>query len=67
MKKKERKNPMEVLWICMAAVCLIIAVIRTIKFGFDEGMVMFIASAVSVCMFMWRRALRKRDEKEVGS
>ncbi|MBO4243719.1 MAG: hypothetical protein J5882_01515 [Bacteroidales bacterium] len=65
MKQKERKNPMEVLWICMAAVCLIIAVLRTIQLGFDEGIVMYIASAVSVCMFMWRRALRKRDENEL--
>ena len=56
---------MEVLWICMAAVCLIIAVLRTIQLGFDEGIVMYIASAVSVCMFMWRRALRKRDENEL--
>lgn len=63
MKKQQRKNPMEVLWVCMAVICLVVAVLRTISFGFNDGMVMYIASVVCVLMFLWRRALRKNEEK----
>ncbi len=65
MKPKMKKSPMEVLWICMAVMCLIIAIIRTISISFNEGIVMYIGSALCVLMFLWRRSLRKRDENQL--
>ncbi len=56
---------MEVLWVCMAVMCLIIAIIRTINFGFNEGVVMYSASAVCVLMFLWRRSIRRNEEKKL--
>ena len=64
MKPKVKKNPMEVLWVCMAVMCLIIAIIRTINFRFDEGIVMYAASAACVLMFLWRRSIRRNEEKK---
>lgn len=65
MKPKMKKSPMEVLWICMAVMCLILAIIRTISISFNEGIVMYIGSALCVLMFLWRRSLRKRDENQL--
>lgn len=65
MKPKVKKSPMEVLWVCMAVMCLIIAIIRTINFGFQEGIVMYSASAVCVLMFLWRRSIRRNEEKKL--
>ncbi|MBO7598815.1 MAG: hypothetical protein J6T70_17395 [Bacteroidales bacterium] len=65
MKPKMKKSPMEVLWICMAVMCLIIAIIRTISISFNEGIVMYTGSALCVLMFLWRRSLRKRDENQL--
>ncbi|MBO4373142.1 MAG: hypothetical protein J5826_09440 [Bacteroidales bacterium] len=56
---------MEVLWVCMAVMCLIIAILRTISISFNEGIVMYAGSAVCVLMFLWRRSLRKRDENQL--
>jgi len=62
--KKQRKHPMEILWICMSAMCLIIAIIRNVKFGFDEAKAMYIFSAISVLMYLWRRHLRQKEEQD---
>lgn len=65
MKPKNKKSPMEVLWVCMAVMCLFIAIMRTISISFNEGIVMYAGSAVCVLMFLWRRSLRKRDENQL--
>ncbi len=65
MEKKQKRNPMEVLWLCMAVMCLIIAVIRTVKFCFEEGTAMYIGSALCVLMFLWRRNIRKNEENRL--
>ncbi|MBR3713158.1 MAG: hypothetical protein IKM98_08165 [Bacteroidales bacterium] len=62
--KKQRKHPMEILWICMSAMCLIIAIIRNVKFGFDEAKAMYVFSVISALMFLWRRHLRRKEEQE---
>ena len=55
---------MEILWICMTAMCLIIGVIRNIKYGFDEAQAMYIFSAVALLMYLWRRHLRIKEEND---
>ena len=65
MEKKQKRNPMEVLWLCMAVMCLIIAVIRTVKISLEEGTAMYIGSALCVLMFLWRRSLRKNEENRL--
>ena len=65
MEKKQKRNPMEVLWLCMAVMCLIIAVIRTVKISLEEGTAMYIGSALCVLMFLWRRNLRKNEENRL--
>ncbi|MBQ4408684.1 MAG: hypothetical protein II852_16935 [Bacteroidales bacterium] len=62
--KKQRKHPMEILWICMSAMCLIIAIIRHVRYGFDEATAMYVFSVISVLMYLWRRHLRQKEEKE---
>ena len=64
MEKKQRKHPMEILWICMAAMCLIIAIIRNVNFGLDEAKAMYVFAALSALMFLWRRHLRKKEEEK---
>jgi 4-hydroxybenzoate polyprenyltransferase len=54
---------MEILWICMAAMCFIIAIIRNVRYGFDEGKAMYIFSVLAVLMYLWRRHLRKKEEE----
>lgn len=65
MENKQKRHPMEVLWLCMAVMCLIIAVIRTVKLSFEEGTVMYIGSALCVLMFLWRRNIRKNEENRL--
>jgi uncharacterized membrane protein YqjE len=55
---------MEILWICMAAMCLIIAIIRNVKYGFDEATAMYVFSVIAALMFLWRRHLRQQEEKK---
>jgi 4-hydroxybenzoate polyprenyltransferase len=62
--KKQRKHPMEILWICMALMCMIIAIIRTVKFGIDEAKAMYVFSILSALMYLWRRHLRKKEEEK---
>ncbi|MCR5454316.1 MAG: hypothetical protein K6F33_04960 [Bacteroidales bacterium] len=64
MEKKQRKHPMEILWICMTIMCMIIAIIRNVKFGFDEAKTMYIFSVLSALMYLWRRYLRKKEEEK---
>lgn len=61
---KRRKHPMEILWICMSVMCLIIAIIRHVKFGFDEATAMYVFSVISVLMYLWRRHLRQKEEND---
>lgn len=62
--EKKRKHPMEILWICMAIFCLAYAILRNIKFGFEEAKMMYLFSALSVIMLLWRRHLRKKEEEK---
>ena len=55
---------MEIIWICMAAMCLIIAIIRNVKYGFDEATAMYVFSVIAALMFLWRRHLRQQEEKK---
>ena len=48
----------------MSAMCLIIAIIRNVKFGFDEAKAMYVFSVISALMFLWRRHLRRKEEQE---
>lgn len=62
--KKNRKHPMEILWICMGLMCLIIAIIRNVRYGFGEAQAMYIFAILSALMFLWRRHLRKKEEQD---
>lgn len=62
--KKGNKKPMEVLWACMCVVCLVVAIVRTVKFGIDQGIPMYCFSGISLLMFFWRRSLRRQEEKD---
>ncbi|MBO4772495.1 MAG: hypothetical protein J5595_08145 [Bacteroidales bacterium] len=62
--KKSRKHPMEILWICTGIMCLTVAIIRNVRFGFDEAKAMYIFAALSALMYLWRRSLRKKEEKD---
>ncbi len=64
--KKQRKHPMEILWICMGIMCLIIAIIRNVRYGFGEAQAMYVFAALSALMFLWRRHLRKNEEEKDG-
>lgn len=48
----------------MAAMCLIIAIIRNVKYGFDEATAMYVFSVIAALMFLWRRHLRQQEEKK---
>ena len=62
--KKTRKHPMEILWKCMSVVCLAIAIIRNVKYGYDEATAMYAFAAISALMFLWRRHLRQKMEQD---
>ncbi|MBQ5403131.1 MAG: hypothetical protein IIU11_02010 [Bacteroidales bacterium] len=65
MKTRQGKwGAMEILWICFFVLCLLLAVLITVKSGFSEALVMYICSGVSFLMFYWRRSLRKSEEKK---
>lgn len=59
---RNKRNPMEYVWMGSAVLCLIIAVLRTIEIGFSEGLPMFLMTALCVVMYMWRKSLRKKEE-----
>ncbi|MCQ2973384.1 MAG: hypothetical protein MJ211_01085 [Bacteroidales bacterium] len=67
MKNTQKRNPMEILWICMSILCFIIGICRTIKFGINEGAIMLISSIICILMFLWRRSIRKNEEKNDGN
>lgn len=58
--------PRELLWIAFCVVCLVVAIIRTVKYGFNEGVAMYCFSGVSLLMYLWRRSLRKSEEQDDG-
>ena len=62
--RPQRKHPMEILWTCMGLMCLIIAIIRNVRYGFGEAQTMYIFSALSALMYLWRRHLRKKEEEK---
>jgi len=65
MKTRQGKwGAMEILWMCFFVLCLVFAVMITVKSGFSEASVMYICSGASLLMFSWRRALRKKDEQQ---
>ena len=62
--KKQRKHPMEILWICTGIMCLIIAIIRNVRYGFNEATAMYAFAVISALMFLWRRHLRQKEEED---
>jgi len=65
-KNNNRMQPREILWICMAAMCLIIGINRTLKYGFAESWEMYAFAAASFLFFIWRRHLRKKENESNG-
>ncbi|MBO7441029.1 MAG: hypothetical protein J6T96_10980 [Bacteroidales bacterium] len=61
---KQKKHPMEILWICTGIMCFIVAIIRNVKFGFDEAKAMYVFTVIAALMFLWRRHLRKNEEEK---
>ena len=50
----------------MGIMCLIIAIIRNVRYGFGEAQAMYVFAALSALMFLWRRHLRKNEEEKDG-
>jgi hypothetical protein len=44
--------------------CFIVAIIRNVKFGFDEAKAMYVFTVIAALMFLWRRHLRKKEEEK---
>lgn len=64
-KKKNKKNPMEILWICMMPLVLFMAIKVNVEIDFHEALPMYIAFVLCVGMYFWRRHLRiKEDERK---
>jgi hypothetical protein len=55
----------EILWISMTVLTLFIAVQQTIKIGISESLILWAFVIVSVIMYLLRRNLRKKEEKEL--
>lgn len=55
---------MEYVWATLAIVTLILFIYETFKTSFAHSYIMLILSAVSALMYLWRKSLRKKEEKE---
>ncbi len=61
---KKKLFLMEHIWLFIAGLTFVFFVYNTVKQGFSESYIMLIFSALSILMFLWRRALRKKDEEK---
>ncbi len=61
-----KKKPvlMEHIWLVISVMCLVFFVYNVIKIGFTESYILLIFSVISILMYLWRKALRKKDEQE---
>lgn len=59
---KEKRGAMEILWLCFAVLCLVIAIASTVKNGLQNAAPMFVCSGVCFMMFSWRQHLRKKQK-----
>jgi len=57
---------MEHIWLALTVITLAFFVYATIKQGFSKSYIMLILSGLSFLMFQWRKALRKKDERDAN-
>lgn len=55
---------MEHIWGGLAIITLIFFIYETIYTSFSHTYILLILSAVSALMYLWRKNLRKKEEKE---
>ncbi len=63
-KKKDKKHPMEILWIVFTVLSLFMAIRITLDQDFREAVPMYIAAALCVLFYLWRRHLRIMESKK---
>lgn len=54
---------MEILWICFALVCLLMAINVNIHSGFRDAATMYGCMVLSFMMYLWRRSIRRKEEE----
>lgn len=65
MSNKERRNPMEYVWITFFVLTFVMFLTMTLNHKFDEGGgKMLIFSIICALMYFWRRQLRKNENKK---
>lgn len=66
MKKKQNPSKArEILWIAIGLMTLTAAIQKTIHEGFLESIMFWIFVIISAMMFLIRRNLRKKEEREL--
>ena len=65
MKKKNKINSLEILWLATAILCFIAAIHQTFREGFSESYILFIFTILAIIMYLLRRYLRinKKSDK----
>jgi hypothetical protein len=61
---KNKVFKMEYVWAFMTALTFVFFVYATIKQGFSESYIMGIFTIISFLMYLWRKALRRKEERE---
>ena len=67
MARKRQIRLMEYLWITLAVITLALFVVDLIKVGLKSSYTFLLLSIISFLMYLWRRALRKKEEQEDNS
>lgn len=56
--KKTISRVIEIIWLCLAAICLIMGTVKAVQFGIKYSYMFYILAAVATAMFFLRRKIR---------
>lgn len=54
---------LEIIWLVVMVVGLSAAIHKTINFGFTESIMLYIIAGIAGLMYVWKRYMRKLQEK----
>ncbi len=61
---KARMSLMEYVWLTVAFISAVMSVDAYFRYGFSRAKTFLIFVGISLLMYLWRRSIRKNDEKK---